>query len=68
MLDRVYIFRHVFFKATPVCFSTQGNRPAFLFIACCFDITLKKHSIMITNTWDDLILDDKTVVVSYKQV
>ena len=51
-----------------MCFSTQGNRPAFLFIACCFDITLKKHSIMITNTWDDVILDDKTVVVSYKQV
>ena len=23
---------------------------------------------MITNTWDDLSLDDKTVIVSYKQV
>ena len=35
---------------------------------CCFDITLNEHSIMITNTWDDLSLDNKTVIVSYKQV
>ena len=39
-----------------------------LFGDCCFDITLNKHSIMITNTGDDLSLDNKTVVVSYKQV
>ena len=48
-------------------FSIQGNHPAFLFVKCCFDITLNKHSIMITNTSDDLNLDDKTVVVSYKK-
>ena len=39
-----------------------------LFGECCFDITLKKHSIMITNTGNDLSLDNKTVVISYKQV
>ena len=39
-----------------------------LFGDCCFDTTLNKHSIMITNTGDDLSLDNKTVVVSYKQV
>ena len=51
-----------------VCFSIQENHPVFLFVECCFDIyTLKKHSIMITNTSDDLSLDDKTVV-SYKPV
>ena len=35
----------------------------FLFVNCCCDITLNKHSNMVTNTWDDLNLDDKTVVV-----
>ena len=35
----------------------------FLFVDCCCDITLNKHSTMVTNTWDDLNLDDKTVVV-----
>ena len=29
MYDRAFIFRHVFFKAIPVCFSIQGNHPAF---------------------------------------
>ena len=38
-----------------------------MFVKCCFDITLNKHGIMITNTSDDLNLDDKTVVVSYKK-
>ena len=49
----------------------QGNHPAFLFVDCCFDISLNKHSIVITNTWDswdNLSLDNKTVVVSCKQV
>ena len=32
MYDRVYIFRHVFFKAIPVCFSTQRNHPAFCLV------------------------------------
>ena len=64
MHDRVYIFRDVFLKAIPVCFSIQGNHPAFLFVNCCFDITLNKHSITISNTWDDLSLDDKTVVLA----
>ena len=68
MHDRVYIFRHVFFKAIPVCFSMQGNHPAFLFVGCYFNITLNKQSIMTSNTWDNLSLDDKTVVVSYKPV
>ena len=39
-----------------------------LFGECCFDITINKHSIMITNTGNDLSLDNKTVVISYKQV
>ena len=68
MHDRVYIFRQVFLKAIVVCFSVQGNHLTFLFVDCCFDITLNKHRFMITNTWDDLSLDDKTVVVGYKQV
>ena len=63
MHDRVYICRHVFLKAILVCFSIQGNHPVFLFVDCCSDITLNKHSNMVTNTWDDLNLDDKTVVV-----
>ena len=37
----VYKFRHVFFKATPVYFSKQGNHSAFLCVDCCFDITIK---------------------------
>ena len=41
MHDKVYIFRHVFFKATSVYFSIQGNHPAFLCVDCCFDITIK---------------------------
>ena len=32
MYDRVFIFRHVFFKAIPVCFSIQGNHPAFCLV------------------------------------
>ena len=32
MYDRVFIFRHVFFKAIPVCFSIQGNNPAFCLV------------------------------------
>ena len=43
----------------------QGNHPAFLFVDCCFDITLNKHSITIANNLDNLSLDNKTVVVSY---
>ena len=40
-----------------------------MFVDCCFDIyTLNENSIMITNTWDDMSLDDKTAIVSYKQV
>lgn len=68
MHDSYYIFRHVFFKAIPVCFSIQGKHPLFLLVDYCFDIILNKHSIMITDTWDDLSLDDKAVVGSYKQV
>ena len=46
-----------------------GWNPIILFVDCCFDIyTLNENSIMITNTWDDMSLDDKTVIVSYKQV
>ena len=63
----IIIFRHVFFKAIPVCFSLLGNHPANLFVDCYFDIILNKHSTMITKTWDDLSLDDKTVIVRYKQ-
>ena len=68
MHDRVYIFQHVFCKAIPVRFSIQGNHPVFSFVDCCFDITLNKYSIMITNTCalDNLSLDDKTVAVNYK--
>ena len=51
-----------------VHFSIQGNHPVFLFVDCCFDITLNKHSNMIANTLDELSLDDNTVIVSYKQV
>ena len=70
MHDKVYIFQHVSFKAIPVHFSIQGNHPTFLFVDCCFDITLHKHSIIIANTCalDNLSLDDKTIVVNYKQV
>ena len=67
MHDKVYIFRHVFFKSTSVYFSIQGNHPAFLCVDCCFDITIK-NSIMITNSWDDVSLYYRTVVFSYKQV
>ena len=65
MHDRAYMYslRH----PMPVCFSIQGKHPAFLFVKCCFDITLNKHGIMITNTSDDLNLDNNTVVVSYKK-
>ena len=63
--DRVYMcsLRH-----PSLFFYTTEPYPAFLFGRCCFDIhTLNIHSIMITNTWDDLTLNDKTVV-SYKKV
>ena len=63
MHDSYYIFRHVFFKAIPVCFSIQGKHPLFLLVDYCFDIIPNKHSIMITNTWDDLSLDDKLSLV-----
>ena len=67
MHDRVYMcyLRHpsLFF------YIPSFYTPSFiLFVERYFDIyTLNKHSIMITNTSDDLSLDDKTVV-SYKQV
>ena len=43
-------------------------RTVNLFVDCYFDITLNKHSIMITKTWDGLSLDDNTVIVRYEQV
>ena len=48
--------------------TVDSRHPANLFVDCYFDITLKKHSIMITKPWDGLSLDDNTVIVRYEQV
>ena len=56
-------------RPTQSAFLYKGTiRTVNLFFDCYFDITLKKHSIMITKPWDGLSLDDNTVIVRYKQV
>ena len=69
MYDRVYIFRNVLFKVSQSAILHKGTILEFcLLIVALIFYTLNEHSIMITNTWDDMSLDDKSVIVSYKQV
>jgi len=50
-------------RSSQSAFLYKGTiRTVNLFVHCYFDITLNKHSIMITKTWDDF-LDDKTVMI-----
>ena len=68
MHDRVYIFTHELFKASQSAFLYKGTILQFcLLIIALICITLNTHSVMITNTWDNLSFD-KTVIVSYKEV
>ena len=68
MHDRVYIcsLRHppslFFYTKEPSCVFVY-----WVLLLYSYMCTLNKHSIMITNTSDDLSLNDKTVV-SYKNV